>query len=260
MGQSQQLLDALKRVLKARGLRYADLARALDVSEATIKRQLSRGSMDLERLERICEWLQVDFFELARAARRVADTAQTLSLAQETALAAEPRLLMAFHLLCNEWSVAAIRAEFGLSAPKTIEIMAQLDRLALIDLLPGDQIRLRVARDIAWRSPGPVRQRYAQVATGEFLRDAFEGRSALLALEVREIGDASLAVVRRKLERLAVEFNELAEIDAGLPPRQRHSVGMLLALRPWVFSLLDSLRAEGVSSPANTASGRARRR
>lgn len=244
MGESLQLIDALKRLLKARGLRYADLARGLEVSEATIKRQLSRGSMDLERLERICAWLQVDFFELARAGRRLADTAQTLSLAQETELAADPRLLMAFHLLCNDWSVASIRAEFDLSPPQSVKLLARLDRLGLIELLPGDQVRLRVARDIVWRSPGPVRQRYAQVATTEFLRDAFEGRNALLALEVKELGDASLAVLRRKLERLAAEFNELAEIDAGLPAKQRRSIGMLLALRPWVFSLLDSLRVE----------------
>jgi transcriptional regulator with XRE-family HTH domain len=244
MRDSERIRNALKRLLKSRGLKYADVARAMQLSEATVKRQLSRGPIDLERLERVCEWLEIDFFELARLARRAAQASPQLSLAQETALAAEPQLLMAFHLLCNDWSVAAIRAEFGLSAPQTVKLLARLDRLGLIDLLPGDRVRLKVPREVVWRNPGPVRQRYAQVATGEFLRDAFEERHALLRLEVKELGDASLALLRRKLERLAAEFNELAQMDADLPERQRHSVGMLLALRPWVFSLLDSLRAE----------------
>ena len=39
----------------------------------------------------------------------------------------------------------------------------------------------------------------------------------------------------------------LAQMDAELPERQRRSAGMLVALRPWVFSLLDSLRAEGAA-------------
>ena len=243
MRDSERWRRALKRLLKARGLKYVDVARALDLSEATVKRQLSRGPIELERLDRLCEWLEIDLFELARLARRAAQAAPQLTLAQETALAAEPRLLMVFHLLCNDWNVAAIRAEFGLSAPQTVKLLTQLDRLALIDLLPGDEVRLRVPRDVHWRNPGPVRQRYAQVATGEFLRDAFGERHALLRLEVKELGDASLALLRRRLDRLAAEFNEMAEMDASLPERQRRSVGMLLALRPWVFSLLDSLRA-----------------
>lgn len=247
MRDSERIRNALKRVLKTRGLTYADVARALQLSEATVKRQLSRGPIELERLDRLCEWLEIDFYELARLARRAAQTSPQLSLAQESALAAEPQLLMAFHLLCNEWSVAAIRAEFGLSAPQMVKLLARLDRLALIELLPGDQVRLKVPREVVWRNPGPVRQRYAQIATGEFLRDGFEERQALLRLEVKELSDASLALLRRKLERIATEFNELAQMDAELPERQRRSAGMLVALRPWVFSLLDSLRAEGAA-------------
>lgn len=254
MGDSQRLLAELKRVLKARGLRYADVARALDVSEATVKRQLTRGPLELERLDQLCRWLEIDFFELARGARQRAQASAQLSLEQETALAAEPRLLIALHLLLNDWSVEALRAEFGLSKPQAVRLLAKLDRLGLIELLPGDQVRLRVARDLAWRNPGPVRQRYAQLATSEFLRDAFDPRQALLRLEVKELGEASLDVLRRKLEKLALEFNELADNDAGLPRRQRHSVGMLLALRPWVFSLLDSLRAE-VEAPGRGKRG-----
>jgi DNA-binding Xre family transcriptional regulator len=244
MGDSERLREALKRLLKARGHRYADVARVLELSEASVKRLLSRGPLELERLERLCDWLETDFFELARLARRAAQAAPQPSLAQETALAAEPRLLMTFHLLCNDWSVAAIRAEFGLSLPRMVKLLARLDRLGLIDLLPGEQVRLKVAREVVWRNPGPVRQRYAMVATGEFLRHDFAERQALLRLEVKELGEASLALLRRKLEQLAAEFNELAERDAGLPARQRRSVGMLVALRPWVFSLLDSLRAQ----------------
>lgn len=242
MAERETLLRALKQVLKQRGMRYADLARGLGVSEPTVKRLLSTGRIDLVRLERICGLLQIDLFELVRLAHGARGNRERLDMAQEEALAAEPRLLLVFHLLCNDWKVPAIRREFGLDAPEATLLLARLDRLRLVELLPRDRVRLRVARDFEWREDGPVRRRYAQVATGEFLRDAFGGRDALLVMEVRELGDSSIAVLRRKLEHLAAEFREMATLDATLPPPQRRSAGMLLALRPWVFSLLDSLR------------------
>ena len=54
MSQSEQVIRAVKRQLKARGLRYSDLAARLGVSEPTVKRLLSRGGITLERLDRIC--------------------------------------------------------------------------------------------------------------------------------------------------------------------------------------------------------------
>lgn len=245
MAERDHLLRALKQVLKQRGMRYADLAAGLGVSEPTVKRMLSTGRIDLARLERVCALLEIDLFELARLARGGRGRRATLDQAQEAALAAEPRLLLVFHLLCNDWTVPAIRREFDLDAPEATLLLARLDRLRLIELLPRDRVRLRVARDFEWREDGPIRRRYAQVATGEFLRDAFGGRDALLVMEVRELADSSIAVLRRKLEHLAAEFREMAAVDATLPPTRRRSVGMLLALRPWVFSLLDSLREPG---------------
>ena len=147
-------------------------------------------------------------------------------------------------MLCNEWDVAQIRKEFRLKASDCVRLLARLDRLRLIELLPKDAIRLRVARDFAWRAHGPVRRRYARAALAEFLAGSFEGRDALLRLEIKELGDASLGMLRRRLERLAVEFNEMAAVDATLPAARRRSVGLVLAVKPWVFSLLDALRAD----------------
>ncbi len=82
MPEAQRLHEAIKRQLKARGMRYRDLAQALGLSEPSVKRLLTRGGITLERLERICEVLETDFFELAHHGRRVAEQPNALTLAQ----------------------------------------------------------------------------------------------------------------------------------------------------------------------------------
>ena len=57
-----------------------------------------------------------------------------------------------------------------------------------------------------------------------------------------ELSDASCRVLLRKLERLATEFRDLAELDRSLPARDKRSMAMVLAARPWVFSMFEGLR------------------
>lgn len=257
MVERERLLAALKRLLKQRGWRYADLALALGVSEPTVKRALSDGRMGLDRLEKICEALDIDFLELARSARGSREARRHLSAQQENALAADPRLMTVFHLLCQGWRTDAIGEGYALRKTELLRLLAQLDRLRLIELLPGDRARLRVPRDFSWRDDGPVRARYFQMASREFLLDGFDGGEAYLALEIRELGEASAATLIRKLDKLVADFKDAAELDVGLPPDRRRSFGMLVASRPWVFSLVDSLKVE---APAARPRGRAGRR
>lgn len=237
------LVDAMKRGLRREGLTYAALARRMGLSEASIKRMFSTGRFSLAQVLAVCEALGTDLGELGRTTAARAAEARQLSLPQERALAADPRLLLLFHLLVAGWQLADIAREYGLDGPERTLLLARLDRLGMIDLLPGDRLRLKVARDFAWRSNGPIRRRYGPQVLREFLHDGFDGERALLRFEVRELGEASLHVLRRRLERLAQEVTELAELDATLPGARRRSVGVALAMRPWTFSLTEALKA-----------------
>jgi hypothetical protein len=52
---------------------------------------------------------------------------------------------------------------------------------------------------------------------------------------------ASIEVLRRRLELLYREFLEMAELDAT-SSKTRHSTALLVAFRPWVFSLVAARR------------------
>ena len=227
---------ALKRCLKSRGMTYAALARRLRLSEASVKRLFSARSFTLARVEQICSVLEIDFYELARLARPHDGGEARLSLEQERALAAQPKLLLLFQLLLNDWTPDDVLAGYALSRGECAALLGKLDALGLIALQPGAAPRLRTARRIEWRHDGPVRRAYQKLVLGEFFQHRFNDARADLRFEGKELSGASIELVKRKIGRLAEEFNDLADTDSSLNPAARTSVGMVLGLRPYVLS------------------------
>lgn len=238
------VIDALKRALRRQGLTYAVVATRMRLSEASIKRMFSRGRMTLEQLLKIAEIANTDLAELSRLSRDDKHAARQLTVEQEHALASDAPLLLLFHLLMAGRSVREIAREFEIRGTERTLLLARLDRIGLIELLPSDHVRLRVAQNFSWRSDGPVRRRYGPQVLREFLHDRFDGGRSLLRFEVRDLSEGSIDVVRRKLQKLANEITELAELDADLPAERTHSVGVALAVRPWVFSLAEALKVK----------------
>ncbi len=100
MSQIDQFLGSLKRALKAKNVLYKDLAKALSLSESSVKRILSNKSLSLERLEEICRAADLSFSEVVKAANlEEGGQVVTLSDEQEKALAENARLLHFFMML-----------------------------------------------------------------------------------------------------------------------------------------------------------------
>ncbi|MBO9666544.1 MAG: helix-turn-helix transcriptional regulator, partial [Bdellovibrio sp.] len=82
MSQIDQFLSALKRSLKAKNILYRDLAKALNLSESSVKRILSSKSLSLERLEEICRVADLSFAEVVKTAN-LEDTNQVFMLTED---------------------------------------------------------------------------------------------------------------------------------------------------------------------------------
>ena len=72
----------------------------------------------------------------------------------------------------------------------------------------------------------------------EFLEADFDAAGGIMKFETAELSESSIKIISRKIEKLVKEFDDLVELDMALPLERKQSVGLLLALRPWVFSLL----------------------
>ncbi|MDP6094480.1 MAG: helix-turn-helix transcriptional regulator, partial [Gammaproteobacteria bacterium] len=76
----------LKRSLKQKGLTYADVARQLHLSEASVKRNFSHKNFSLDRLELICNMASVDFSDLVQMVDDEQAKISRLTLEQEEEL------------------------------------------------------------------------------------------------------------------------------------------------------------------------------
>lgn len=243
MSESAQIIDVLKRHLKGRGVTYRDLAKQVGLSEASIKRVFAEETFTLQRLEKICIAVGLTVAELVKAASdSSAAHSQFLSIEQEELLASDARLLACFYLILNGHTTAEVMTRMELNERSLRSLFVKLDAVRLIELLPKLKARLRVGPVVTWRMDGPVHRLYERQVKAEFLHSEFQGAHETLQFRSAELSEASAQLLQRKVNQLAQEFADYAALDVGLPQSERRSIALLLAFRPWVFSMFEGLR------------------
>lgn len=242
MSESTAIIQVLKRSLKTKGLTYRELAKRVGLSEASVKRVFSANTFTLQRLESICTAIGISVAELVRLASEAQDSgSRLLTLEQEELLARDGRLFACFYLLLNGRSSPEILKRMQLNERELRKFYVALDAAKLIELQPRLKVRLRVGPVITWRAEGPLFRVYQGRVKEEFLQSEFRGTLEALRFRSAEISEASARILARKLERLEQDFVELATLDVALPARDKRNVALLVAFRPWVFSMFNQI-------------------
>ena len=242
MAQTKALIGALKQVLKSRRVTYAEIARRLGMSEASIKRVFAKQSFTLERLDKICQVLGIEITDLAKMVEHESERVVQLTLEQEREIVADPKLLLvAVHAL-NQWTLEEIVAQYTVSKTECIRLLARLDRLRIIDLLPNNRIRVIVGRNFSWLPDGPLQRHFRAQLEANFFGSRFDGGGEHLAFVSGMLSRNSNAVIQHHMRRLEAEFTELHNQDVGLPLEERFGTSLLVAMRPWVPDMFKKLQ------------------
>ncbi len=152
------------------------LATELGVGEASIKRWLAGQGLAFARFEQLAALAETSIAELARATEAPADhLAQELTLAQERALSEDAFLSFLFIAVLGGHGPDEIMQDFGLPARQIEAALIRLERLALIDRLPGGRTRALVDRAIIWRK-SPMRRLFETQMKPQFLAMDFSAR------------------------------------------------------------------------------------
>jgi hypothetical protein len=220
------------------------VAHHLELSEANVKRLFAKRRFTLERLEQICQLMEMEISDLVQEMSdwAGAKAISSLSLEQEAEIAGNIELLLVTVCILNRWTVEEIMARFNLSEVRCIQHLAKLDRLRLIELLPKNRVKLLVARNFKWMEDGPIQRFFQEKIEAEFFSSRFDHANERLIVINGMLAESSNQVFQRKMEHLAREFDELNDDDAKLPLDDRNGTTVVIAIRPWSYGLFDALR------------------
>ncbi len=242
MNEISQLIKTLKRRLKIQGMTYRELAAALNLSEASVKRLFASERFTLERIVEVANLLGFTLAELTAEASVSENRLHTLSEEQEKELVSDIKLLLVAVCVLNQWPVDAIVEAFQISRPECILRLVKLDRLRLITLLPGERVRLNIARDFDWLPRGPIREFFQGQGMADFLNSDFAQPGEVLAFSHAMLTDAAIERVQVELRKLRQKFAELHEECLAAPLAKRRGTGLLLATREWEIGAFVALR------------------
>ena len=243
MNRTAALLETLKKYLKAKGMTYKQLADEMKLSEASVKRMFSKHRFSLSRLDEICRVLDIDFYDLVLMDKqRNQRSADTLTNAQEESLLKDDKLWIFLYFLLNGWSVSQVVEDYQYSEPEAVRMLGKLERLGLLEVHPYNRVRLLIPTNAFWQNNGPLWQATHQMFIDDFMDSSFNLPNERLEFIPGQFSEASLKIIRKKIENLVKEYNQLAEMDSSLPIKGRYSTGLFIGFRPWVYSVIADLR------------------
>ncbi|TLU66650.1 helix-turn-helix transcriptional regulator [Thalassotalea litorea] len=242
MSQIPKMMQVLKRLLKQQQLTYADVAASFSMSEANVKRFFSQQRLSMDRLEQLCELLDLtlsDFFYLVEKQQQ---KISQLTLEQEQQLVDDPKLLLVAACVRDGWSYHDIISTYTIEPLQAVRLLARLDKLNMIQLLPNNHYKLLIAHDFQWISRGPLERFIANDVMNKFLMSDFQDDNAFRFYLRGSYSASSINLIKKKLQHLKQECDELNQQDSKINPANRQHIGVLLAMRPWELSMFRQLR------------------
>lgn len=237
MAQVAPLIDTLKRELKAQGKTYIDVAEQLELSEASVKRLFAERNFTLQRLEAICDLLNLELSELFQMMSKEQRQLTQLTREQEKEIANDLILLLITVSVISGMTYSDIQNAYNIPETDCIQKLAKLDRLKIIELLPGNRVKLLIAPNFHWLPNGPIQQFFQEKVEQDFFSSRFDKTNEKLIVTNAILTNSSNARLQKKMERLAAEFNELMQEDHSVPNDKKHGTTMVLAIRQWQYSL-----------------------
>jgi len=242
MAQTKLIVETLKKELRKQGVNYKQVAQKLELSEASVKRLFADCAFTLERISQVCELLNFEISDLIHEMEKKVELTQQLTLEQETELTSDMKLLLMAYFLMNNLTFEQIINIYDISETEGIRMLAKLDRMKLIELQPGNRIKLIIAKDFSLIPGGPIQRFYEKNVQQEFFDASFDGNSEFRIYVSGFFSRDANAEIIRKIKRLARDAHQLREDSNELPLEERFGCSLIMAIRPWEVRVFDELR------------------
>ncbi len=221
---------------------YLGVANHIGLTEASVKRMFSQEDISLKRLDSICQMLEIDLSQLTRTNDADTRALKLLTETQELEIVSDERQFAVSFLVLNGWTYNELLKYFDFSEPGLIQRLAKLDKLKLIELLPRNHIKLRVAPNFTWRKNGPIKKFFVTHFQSRFMESQFDNENEFLRFLSGMYSPLTCSIIRKKLNDLVAEIDHLNHQDRDMPLEQRVPFAVLLAIRPWHAEFFEKMR------------------
>jgi DNA-binding Xre family transcriptional regulator len=235
MTNSTKIVTTLKQQLKHRGITYKALAGQLKLSESAVKHMFSTGNLSIKRLDELCAILELDIGELVNIAEFQEARIEELSADLERELVADIRLLLVAYCLINYWTFDEILEKYAISRDDGIRLLNKLDRMMLIDLQPGNRVRLLISNNFSWRKNGAIEKFFRSQVQAEFFDSSFGDEGAIRIVKNGVLSKKGQVQLADRLQAFAEQFDDISRDERKLSANQRQGTTMVLAIRNWSF-------------------------
>jgi len=235
MATSSRIIDTLKRQLKARGVTYKALAERLDLSESAVKHMFSSGNFSLRRLDDVCAVLELDIGDLVSISESQEQKIEQLSEENEWEIVNDTRLLLVAYCLINYWTFDEIIERYDISPAEGVKYLRKLDRMKVIELQPGDRVRLLVANNFSWRKNGAIEKFFRSHVQSEFFSHHFQDDESIRIVKNGMLTRPSQIQLIDRLKAMGDLFDDTTWAERKLSATERKGTTMVLAIRQWFF-------------------------
>jgi DNA-binding Xre family transcriptional regulator len=242
MSQTRPLIDTLKLELRKHRITYKQVSAALNLSETSVKRLFSEEAFSVKRLEKVCELLHMDISDLVHLMEKNIDLTTQLTREQETELVSDVKLLLVTLLLMNKLQFSEILGIYEISETEGIQLLARLDRMRIIELQPGNRVKLMISQNFKWIPDGPIQHFFENKVQLEFLDSSFTEAGEFRIFVSGMISRTANAEIIKKIQHLAQEMNDMNIESESLPLEQRYGTSLMMAIRPWEINVFEELR------------------
>ena len=152
-----EIQAVFKKIAKARGLKYRDLALKLEMSESGVKKLFTGADLSYSRINKLCQALEVDLNDVLDEARSGELIKAEFSLAQERFFLKNLDYFYFYWMLVVERSnLSIIKKKASLSDLQVTRYLTKLDQFGLIELHEGNRVKLPPRQAQKWVGQGPL--------------------------------------------------------------------------------------------------------
>ena len=149
--------------------------------------------------------------------------------------------MLVAYCLVNHWTFSDILARYEITEVEGIRYLARLDRMQLIELLPGNRVKPLIASNFSWQPNGPIERYFNQEVQGPFFNADFTEDGCMRLVKNGDISAVARQQLLERLNTVGQLFDDTVREERKLPLEQRQGTTMVLAIRHWMFDAFSQL-------------------